>query len=383
MKRRRLSVLGATGSVGDAVLDVVRAHPDKYNIKALTAACNVEKMTALCREFHPQRAVLADEQAAEALATALTGDGVRVDGGATAVLAAAADADCCTVVAAIAGAAGVEPALAAARNGKRLLLANKEALIVAGRLLLREVKQGGGELLPVDSEHCALFDLLVKGELYKKLWLTASGGAVRNLPLEALDEVSPETALRHPNWSMGKKITIDSATLMNKVLEIIEATLLFDSNAVDVVMHPQSIFHALVEYPDGSMSASLSLPDMRLPVARMLAWPERLPNIQSPPDWRELSAASFAPPAAARYPCLALAQQALAGGDAATVALSAANEVAVARFLAGDIKFTDIAKINARVLDKAATATADTLTAIWEVDSEARQRAAQFAVATD
>lgn len=376
---RRLCLLGATGSVGSAALAVVREHPEHFSVGTLVANVEAEKMAELAREFSPALVVLADEKRAEKLSALLAGDGIHVDGGAAAVLAAAASPSCCTVVAAIAGAGGVESALAAATAGKRLLLANKEALIVAGELLLSAINDGGGELLPVDSEHCALFELLAGGEEFKKLWLTASGGAVRDLPLSQLESVTPDEALRHPNWSMGRKITVDSATMMNKVLEIMEAAVLFRTRAesIGVVMHPQSVCHAMVEYSDGALVAAFSLPDMRLPLARMMSWPARLPSLLPPPDWDALSRASFAPPDVARYPCLPLAARALGVGGGAPAALSAANEVAVERFLAGEIKFTDIARINAAVLDALPDSAAADMEALRHVDQQARQLAAR------
>ena len=378
---RDLCVLGATGSVGGAALSLVREHPDRYRVRALAAQGDVAGMAELCREFAPAVAVLADEEKAEVLHKALVGEGVAVMGGAAAVAAAAARPDCCTVLAAISGADGVAPTLSAAVAGKRILLANKEALIVAGDFLWQALAESGGDLLPVDSEHCALFELLGEGRDFERLWLTASGGAVRRTPLAALERVSPQEALNHPNWSMGEKITVDSATLMNKVLEVMEAVSLFSvaPERVGVVMHPQSVVHAFVEYSDGSLQAALSLPDMRLPIARMLAWPDRLPGVCQRPDWGTLSAMTFALPDEERYPCLPLAYRALRLGGGAPAALSAANEVAVRRFLAGEIRFTDIARINAAALDGAPSFEAATMESVWRIDTLARQKAALFA----
>lgn len=374
-------LLGATGSVGKSALAVIASHPDGYRAHTLVGGSNAARLAELCRAHRPAVAVLADEQRAAELETLLAGEDIIVAGGREAVCAAAADASCRSVVAAIAGADGVEPVLAAAAAGKRLLLANKEALIVAGSLLTAAVADGGGALLPVDSEHCALFELLAGGGDYHKLWLTASGGAVRDVPLAALPSITPAQALEHPNWSMGKKITIDSATMMNKVLEIIEAAVLFSATAdrIGVVLHPQSICHALVEYPDGALTGSFSRPDMRLPLARMLEWPQRPPPLLPPLDWPALSQMTFAPPEAARYPCLPLAAAALAAGGGAPAALSAANEVAVARFLAGDIAFTDIARINSRVVEhfSGRETAVGSMEEIWQMDARAREMAAQ------
>ncbi len=374
---QNICVLGATGSVGAAALSIIAEHRHHYCARILVANRDVERMEQLCRQHRPQRAVLADETQATVLAQRLAGENIEVVGGAEAVLAAAADASCATVVGAIAGARGVAPAFAAAAAGKRLLLANKEALIVAGGLLLEAIDAGGGCLLPLDSEHCALFELLQADAEYQKLWLTASGGSVRALPLAELAQVTPQQALAHPNWSMGKKITIDSATMMNKALEIMEAAVLFRTTGerIGVVLHPQSTCHALVEYADGALIANWSQPDMRLPLARMLAWPQRLPAVVPPLPWQALSQASFAPPEAARYPCLPLAYSVLKLGGSAPAALSAANEVAVEAFLAGAIAFTDIARVNCNMVDylHGQQTMASSIADIWQADEMARR----------
>ncbi len=351
---RGVCVLGATGSVGGAALDVVRSRPDAFSVTALAAGGDDEALEKLCREFKPRRAVLADTVAAKRLRLALRGEGVAVRGGGKAVEEEAAAEDCGTVVAAIAGASGAAPVLAAARAGKRVLLANKEALVFCGAMIMRAARESGGAILPIDSEHWGLFELLAGGGDYAKLWLTASGGGARDVPLSQLDAVTPEMALAHPNWTMGAKITVDSATMMNKALEIIEASVLFGAAAerIGVVLHRQSLAHALVEFADGSVKMHISAADMRLPVGRMLFWPEFLPGAGRTPDWRQFSAMEFAEPDAQRYPCLALAYRALSAGGAAPAVLSAANESAVARFLGGGIRFTDIARINAEVLER-------------------------------
>ena len=374
---RSICLLGATGSIGSAVLAIAAQQPERYRLRIVAGGSDAVAMAALCRTHRPALALLADKAQAAVLESLLAGEGIEVAGGSDAICAAAADESCDTVVAAIAGARGVEPALAAARSGKRLLLANKEALIVAGRLLMTAVQEGGGELLPIDSEHCALFELLHRQCNYNKLWLTSSGGSVRDVPLDRLTEVTPEQALAHPNWSMGKKITIDSATMMNKVLEIIEAAFLFAAPAerIGAVIHPQSICHALVEGSDGSLMTSWSAADMRLPIARMLHWPDSAPLLLPPLDWQALSAASFAAPDEARYPCLPLAYAALVLGGGAPAALSAANEVAVEHFLAGAIKFTDIARINISMMDDlhGRQTASDNMEDIWQMDTDARR----------
>ena len=377
---KRLCVLGATGSIGDAALAVAAQHRDLYAIDALVASTNVEKMLTLCRRWLPRLAILEDESSAHALADALADTDITVAGGAPAVCQAAAGGDNDTVIAAISGAGGVESSLAAAHAGKRLLLANKESLVIAGDLLMRAVKENGAQLLPIDSEHCALFELLAAAPDFKRLWLTASGGGVRDVPVAQLAEVSVQQALAHPNWSMGRKITIDSATMMNKVLEVIEAAVLFNATAesIGVVMHPQSLFHALVEYPDGTLTASISLPDMKIPIARMLAYPQRSPRDNPTPDWRALSAASFEAVDETRYPALSLSAAALSRGGGAPAALSAANEVAVERFIAGEIKFTDIVALNAAVMRDMPPPQANDLAAMWSADAYARGEAAQW-----
>lgn len=380
-------VLGATGSVGGAALEVIGRYAPRFRAACLVGGGNAVAMAALCRRYRPDLAVLADEGGARELAVELAGEGIEVAGGEEAVLAAAADAGCGVVVAAIAGARGVRPVLAAAAAGKRILLANKEALIVAGELLMGAVADGGGELLPIDSEHCALFELLAGDADYQKLWLTASGGSVRELPMEELARVTPAMALAHPNWSMGPKITVDSATMMNKALEILEAAVLFGAPAdkIGVVLHPQSVCHALVAYADGALHAGWSVPDMRLPIARMLAHPERLAEVTPALDWQALSEATFAPPCEGRYPCLGLAYRVLELGGGAPAALSAANEVAVARFLAGEIAFGDIARINCGMVDYlcgggSGGGEVGGLDDIWALDAEARRLAAREVV---
>ncbi|MGI9306318.1 MAG: 1-deoxy-D-xylulose-5-phosphate reductoisomerase [Gammaproteobacteria bacterium] len=376
----RLCVLGATGSVGGAALSVAREYPDCLAAEILAAGSNAKAMHALCMEFRPRRAVMHSTAAAEELRELLNGEGVEVDGGEEAVRLAAGE--CETVVAGISGAGGLPPVLEAARRGRRILLANKESLVIAGELLMRTAAQNGAQILPIDSEHAALFELLEGGQggaQYARLWLTASGGALRDMPLKDLPHATPAQALAHPTWRMGRKITVDSATMMNKTLEILEAAALFGTGAEDigVVLHPQSIVHAFVEYADGAMSAQLAAPDMRRPVARMLFWPDKTRGFCGKKlDWKTLSSLSFSAPDAARYPCLALAKEAQVLGGGAPAALSAANETAVESFLAGNIKFTDIARICARALEKYGSAPGATLEDVRAADESARLWAA-------
>lgn len=389
MTRRRLCVLGATGSIGAAALSAARLRGDKAEV--LTGGKNAAKMRECCLDFRPRRAVMQNESAAEELRSALAADGlaneIAVDGGDEAIRTAAATEDCCTVVAGIAGADGLPPVLEAARRGKRILLANKESLAFAGALLMKTARENGAAILPIDSEHAALFFLLAGRDRarYKKLWLTASGGALRETPENRLADATPEQVLAHPTWKMGRKITVDSATMMNKVLEIIEASVLFSAAAEDigVVLHPQSVVHAMVEDADGALTAQLAFPDMQKPVLRMLAWPDESPARAAAPDWQTLSSLSFSAPSPSRYPCLALAGEALAAGGAATAVLSAANEIAVQRFLAGAIKFTDIARLNSDALEKcgvssATAAAADSLDDLYLADERARAFAAEW-----
>ena len=379
---KKLCVLGATGSVGGATLAVVRHRRAYFAVTTLVADTDAAAMRKLCQEFCPVWAVMRDEMAAEELTQMLRADGssTAVKGGASAVRDAPLG-DCCTVVAAISGAEGLSPTLAAVQAGLRVLLANKESLALAGGLLMAAARDSGATILPIDSEHAALFQLLggSPAAAGDKLWLTASGGAFLSLPMEQLAEVTPTQALAHPTWSMGAKITVDSATMMNKALEVIEATMLFAAAAdsIGVVIHPQSIVHAMVEKSDGTLTAQLSMPDMRLPIAQMLAWPAEEALMTLPrPSWADLSGLTFAEPEAERYPCLQLARDALAAGGAAPGVLSAANEAAVARFLRGDIKFTDIARINYAVLAKHADCAADSLEDLLAADRRARQWAA-------
>ena len=351
---RRIAVLGATGSIGESTLDVIARHPDRYRAVVLSANKSVEYMAALCRNFRPQHAVMSDEAAADALEAALLDvPEVTVLAGAAELdqLVAATDID--TVVAGIVGFAGLRPTLSAARSGKTILLANKEALVSAGGLFMETAKQGGATLLPLDSEHNAMHQCLPVDQFgrpemsnVEKIVLTASGGPFRGRSRQSLDTVTPEEACAHPNWSMGQKISVDSATLANKGLELAEACWLFDRtpDQIDIVVHPQSIVHSMIRYRDGSVLAQLGQPDMRTPIAYCLAWPDRVDAGVEPLDLVTARRLDFEAPNLEAFPCLALAQQAITRPGGMCV-FSAANETAVAAFLAGTVRFTDIDRV--------------------------------------
>jgi 1-deoxy-D-xylulose-5-phosphate reductoisomerase len=383
MPVRRLTLLGATGSIGDSALDVVARHPDRFVVTALTAHRQWEKLAALCRRHRPEVAALFDPDAARALERALAGDGLptRVLAGADGVCAAARLPAVDTVVAAIVGAAGLKPTLAAARAGKRILLANKEALVVGGAAFMRAVTEGGATLLPLDSEHNAVFQCLPSGYArdpaaagVRRILLTASGGPFRTWPAARLAGATPDEACAHPNWVMGRKISVDSATMMNKGLEVIEAHWLFGipREAIDVVIHPQSVIHSLVEYVDGSVLAQLGHPDMRTPIAQALAYPERVESGVPQLDLGALAALAFEPPDPARFPCLGLAYDALREGGTAPAILNAANEIAVAAFLDGRIGFTEIARACAETLARVPARPVAALDDALAADAEAR-----------
>jgi 1-deoxy-D-xylulose-5-phosphate reductoisomerase len=383
-----LAILGATGSIGVSTLDVVARNPGRFAVRALTGCRNWTLLLEQCRRFQPQVAVLADPEAARQLAAAVAAEGlsVEVQAGAEALAEAASRPDVEFVMAAIVGAAGLLPTLAAARAGKRVLLANKEAVVMAGGLLRAALAESGGELVPIDSEHNALFQCLPPhGDSdpdaagVTRLLLTASGGPFLDTPLEALASVTPQQACAHPNWDMGRKISVDSATMMNKGLEIIEACRLFGVGVerVEVVVHPESIIHSLVEYRDGSVLAQLGNPDMRTPIAHALAWPERIHSGVAPLDLAARGQLSFRPADPARFPCLALAMQAAAGDAGAPVALNAANEVAVAAFLDERIGFTDIATVIESVLAQYAGPEPGDLESILALDAHSRDAAAE------
>ena len=358
MNPQVLTILGATGSIGSSTLDVVARHPERFRVLALSAHHQVDKLLALCLRHRPRYAVMVDEVAANALRQALAAADLRniaVLHGPASLVQIASLPEVDTVMAAIVGVAGLPSAMAAARAGKRILLANKESLVVAGQLFMQAVRDGGATLLPVDSEHSAIFQSLPAGLLgadlatmgVDKLILTASGGPFRTRPTHTFDDIGPEEACRHPNWQMGQKITVDSATLMNKGLEVIEAHWLFSAptDAIDVVVHPQSVIHSMVQYRDGSVVAQLGSPDMRTPIAFALAWPERITAGVQPLDFTTLASLTFEKPDLQRFPCLGLACAALRQGGDAPAVLNAANEVAVAAFLAGKIRFTQISRL--------------------------------------
>ncbi len=381
--QRRVSLLGATGSIGDSALDVIARHPDRYAVEALAAHRNAGRMAALCRRFRPALAAMLDPDAARTLGRDLAGAGLptRVVAGAEGLLEAAASPAADTVLAAIVGAAGIGPTLAAARAGKRVLLANKEALVVGGGAFMRAARDGGATLLPIDSEHNALFQCLPADYAgdparagVRRLVLTASGGPFRTRPVAELAGVTPDEACAHPNWRMGRKISVDSATMMNKRLEVIEAHWLFGVPIVmiDVVLHPQSVVHSLVEYVDGSVLAQLGHPDMRTPIAQALAWPERIESGVARLDLARLASLSFEAPDRARFPCLGLAYDALAAGGTATVVLNAANEIAVAAFLAGRAPFPAIHATCAETLERMPARTVAALDDALEADAAAR-----------
>lgn len=384
---QRVTVLGATGSIGLSTLAVIRLHPDKFQLFALTARNNVALMRDAVREFAPAYAVMESAASAAELRALLPPNSpTEVLAGASALAEVASASEVDTVVAAIVGAAGLAPTLAAVNHGKRVLLANKESLVMAGRLFIDAVRANGACLLPVDSEHNAMFQCLPPvasgintaqlAELgVRKLILTGSGGPFRTTPLPQLSAVTPEQACAHPNWAMGRKISVDSATMMNKGLEFIEACWLFgaDAQCLQVVIHPQSIIHSMVEYVDGSVLAQLGQPDMRTPIANCLGWPERLVTEVPSIDFWRLGALEFAEPDFARFPLLQLAMASQAQGGTAPALLNAANEVAVAAFLAEHIAFTDIARVVAEVLENLPGGEPGSLAEVIQADAEARQ----------
>jgi 1-deoxy-D-xylulose-5-phosphate reductoisomerase len=383
MNRRSISLLGATGSIGDSTLDVVLRHPERFTVVALAARSQWEKLAVLCRRFSPQVAALLDMDAARSLAEALSRDGVatRVLAGPRGMIEAATLESADTVVAAIVGAAGLAPTLAAARAGKRILLANKEALVIGGAAFMAAVEAGGATIFPVDSEHNAIFQCLPAGYLrdpvaagVRRILLTASGGPFRQRRLADLATVTPQEACAHPNWVMGRKISVDSATMMNKGLEVIEAHWLFGvpRAAIEVVIHPESVIHSLVEYVDGSVLAQLSQPDMRTPIAQALAHPDRIGAGVATLDLARQAALTFEPPDSARFPCLKLAYDALDAGGTAPAVLNAANEIAVAAFLEGVIRFTDIAPACGEALTRLPAVPVNCLDDALAADAQAR-----------
>ncbi|OQX45970.1 MAG: 1-deoxy-D-xylulose-5-phosphate reductoisomerase [Candidatus Sedimenticola endophacoides] len=385
-----LTVLGSTGSIGVSTLDVAARHPRRFRVVALTANRDVGKLFAQCRQFQPRYAVMADAECARELARRLAQVAcpTEVLSGVEGLESVAALAEVQFVMAAIVGAAGLLPTLAAVRAGKRILLANKEALVVAGQLFMQEAGRNNALILPIDSEHNAIFQCMPHDYRrgfarvgVERILLTASGGPFRQLPLERLSRVTPEQACAHPNWSMGRKISVDSATMMNKGLELIEACWLFHTTPerVQVVVHPQSVIHSMVQYVDGSVLAQLGHPDMRTPIAHAMAWPERITSGVSGLDLFEVARLDFEPPDPRRFPCLSLASQAITAGGTAPALLNAANEVAVAAFLEEHIGFDAIPALIEAVLNDLTPVAADSLETLLEADREARALAEQKA----
>jgi 1-deoxy-D-xylulose-5-phosphate reductoisomerase len=359
-RKQRVTILGSTGSIGVNTLDVIARHPDRYEVFALSAMRQVDNMLAQCLAHSPRFAVMADVQAAHDLQARLKthGSATRVMAGAGALDEVAAHPECDSVMAAIVGAAGLSSCLAAARAGKRLMLANKEALVVGGELFMQAVREGGALLLPIDSEHSAVFQSLPQDRALwadvDKIILTASGGPFRTRDPATLRDVTPEQAVAHPNWVMGRKISVDSATMMNKALEVIEAKYLFDvrPEQIEVVIHPQSIIHSMVQFKDNSTVAQLGTPDMRVPIAYGLSWPVRVQSGAQALDWRSISTMTFELPDHKRFPGLQLAWDTLRAPVGATAVLNAANEVAVQAFLDKRIRFDQIHAVNAQALEQ-------------------------------
>ncbi len=386
-----ITILGATGSIGKSTLDVVSRHPQNYQIYALTAATQVELLYSQCLDFKPKFAVMIAEEQAQQLRSRLNaaGSATQVLTGVDALVQVCIAPDVTAVMAAIVGAAGLRPTLAAARAGKKIMLANKETLVMAGRLFMEAVRESGAALLPIDSEHNAIFQSLpagyagdLRGAGVSQILLTASGGPFRNTPLATLQTVTPDQACAHPNWSMGRKISVDSATMMNKGLEVIEAHWLFNAPAaaIQVVIHPQSVIHSLVQYIDGSVLAQLGNPDMRTPIAFGLAYPARIDSGVAALDLFKIARLDFQIPDFERFPCLALAYRALEAGGTAPALLNAANEVAVASFLAGRIAFLDIPRLIADVLEKLPVVAVTELADVLHADAQARQAAKNWMI---
>lgn len=390
---QNLTILGSTGSIGVSTLDVIRRHPQRYRVVALCAHSQIDRLFEQCLEFRPRYAVVKDTELAADLKIRLQAAEcpTSVEYGPEALVRMASLQEVDTVMAAIVGAAGLPPALAAAVSGKKILLANKEALVMAGPVFMRAVRQNRATLLPIDSEHNAIFQSLpfdYSGDLARSgiqgLLLTASGGPFRSTPREALEYVTPEQACAHPNWVMGRKISVDSATMMNKGLEMIEAHWLFNVPAekIQVVVHPQSVVHSLVQYVDGSVIAELGNPDMRTPIAHALAYPERIDSGVAPLDLFEIASLSFERPDFGRFPCLALAYRALREGGSSPATLNAANEVAVQAFFDGRTGFSGIPRVIAAVMDRLPSTRLDSLDDVLAADAEARKVAESMIVET-
>ena len=388
--KQKITVLGSTGSIGKSTLDVVARHPDRYEVFALSAATQVDLMLEQCAQFKPRFAVMASAPHAQLLAEKIKQNGLPTSvlqaQGALEIIASHEEVD--AVMAAIVGAAGLSPCLAAARAGKRLLLANKEALVVGGNVFMRAVREGGATLLPIDSEHSAIFQCLPEdpacwAERVDSILLTASGGPFRTRAPETLAQITPDQACAHPNFSMGRKISVDSATMMNKALEVIEARWLFDlaPEQIKVVIHPQQIIHSMVQFKDASILAQLGTPDMRVPIACGLAWPERIESGASRLDFAALAALTFEEADVRRFPGLHLSWQALNAPEGTTAVLNAANEVAVEAFLTGKLRFDHIHAVNLATLDAVQPSKPDSLESLLALDANARVAAQRAAAA--
>ncbi|MDX1367327.1 1-deoxy-D-xylulose-5-phosphate reductoisomerase [Pseudomonas sp.] len=386
---QQITVLGATGSIGLSTLDVIARHPERYQVFALSGFSRLVELEALCLIYRPRYAVVPDERSARHLQDALQAAGLatRVLFGEGGLCEVAAHPEVDAVMAAIVGAAGLKPTLAAVEAGKKVLLANKEALVMSGALFIEAVRRSGAVLLPIDSEHNAIFQCLpgdyARGLAQvgvRRILLTASGGPFRETPLARLHEVSPEQACAHPNWSMGRKISVDSASMMNKGLELIEVCWLFDAKPaqVEVVIHPQSVIHSLVDYVDGSVLAQLGNPDMRTPISHALAWPERIDSGVAPLDLFAIARLDFQAPDEQRFPCLRLAREAAEAGGSVPAMLNAANEVAVAAFLERRIRFPEIASIIDAVLNAEPGVAVESVDAVLAADRRARELAGNW-----
>ncbi|MFQ5660612.1 MAG: 1-deoxy-D-xylulose-5-phosphate reductoisomerase [Gammaproteobacteria bacterium] len=378
-----VTILGSTGSIGVNTLDVISRHPEKYELIALTANKDVNRLKEQCLQWRPRFAVMADADCAARLRESLLTEasGIEILAGVEGLQRVAELDETDYVMAAIVGAAGLLPTLAAAQAGKRVLLANKESLVMSGKLFMDAVRDHQAQLLPIDSEHNAVFQCMPPdfqkglGQVgVTRILLTASGGPFRNTPLSKLNDVTPDEACAHPNWVMGRKISVDSATMMNKGLEVIEACWLFDTtpDSIQVVLHPQSVIHSLVEYSDGSVLAQLGNPDMRTPIAHAMAWPQRIVSGVERLDLFKVAHLDFQVPDPDRFPCLRLASEAMQTGGTATAVLNASNEIAVAEFLQGRIRFTEIAKVVALTLSNVTSQQASSLDAVLQADQDAR-----------
>jgi len=377
---RKIAILGATGSIGTSTLDLVERNPERFEVVAVTAATNVAALAAIARRTGAKLAVVAEDARLGELEAELAGSGCRAAAGQEALVqAAAGEAD--LVIAAIVGCAGLSPVMAAVEAGRTVALANKEALVTAGELMTKAAARNGAVLLPVDSEHNAIFQCIAcsRGEDVSKIILTASGGPFRTASAAAIAAATPAQAVAHPNWSMGAKISVDSATMMNKGLELIEAHYLFDlaPDRIEIVIHPQSVIHSLVEFVDGSVLAQLGSPDMRIPIAYALAWPERMETPAQRLDLQAIARLDFEAPDFERFPALKLAREALEAGGSAPIVLNAANEAAVASFLAGGIAFREIAGIVAKALDENDFAGPQSVAEVLEIDQSTRRRVAE------